>query len=152
MGLFVQLVGPLSASPAKALPEDFQAFLVASLGTTKGAMSKQPAGTVYMSMGTAVRFTEAEIRTMAANLVALQRPVLWKLPQTELPGLLLQACKAWAFLVIASCSGALIRKCAATPWNARGWCLGSYWPHACCITRGSGVLASAFSAKACNTA
>ena len=49
-------------------------------------MANQPAGAVYMSMGTAVRFAEAEIKNMAANLVALERPVLWKLPQAELPG------------------------------------------------------------------
>ena len=82
----MQLVGPLLASPAKPLPEDFQAFLDQTVVQRSGGVPHEQAGAVYFSMGTAVRFTEAEIRGMAANLIALERPVLWKLPQTELPG------------------------------------------------------------------
>ena len=84
--MFVQLVGPLLASPATPLPEDFQAFLDQTVVQRSGGVPHEQAGAVYFSMGTAVRFTEAEIRGMAANLIALERPVLWKMPQEELPG------------------------------------------------------------------
>ena len=50
-----------------------------------GKPQLQP-GAVLMAMGTAVRFTETELRSMAMSLIALDRPVIWKLPQSELPG------------------------------------------------------------------
>ncbi|KAK9826069.1 hypothetical protein WJX74_009969 [Apatococcus lobatus] len=82
----VQLVGPLLASPAKPLPQAFQTFLDETVVQRPGGVLHQQEGAVFASMGTAVRFFESEIRGMAANLVALERPVLWKLPQSELPG------------------------------------------------------------------
>ncbi|KAK9825956.1 hypothetical protein WJX74_001057 [Apatococcus lobatus] len=82
----VQLVGPLLASPAKPLPHDFQTFLDETVVQRPGGVLHQREGAVFVSMGTVIRIFESEIRGMAANLVALERPVLWKLPQSELPG------------------------------------------------------------------
>ena len=47
--------------------------------------SEKP-GAVFVSMGTAARLEEADIRGLAANLAQLNRPVLWKIGSSELPG------------------------------------------------------------------
>ena len=83
----MQLVGPLNAVPAKALPEDLHSFLGTPVRPTSPAKAGQTPGAVYVSMGTVVRLTEAEVVGMAANLAALQRPVIWKLDAAELPGM-----------------------------------------------------------------
>ena len=46
----------------------------------------QKSGAVYVAMGTVVRPPKSEIRGIAANLVALNRFVLWKISDAELPG------------------------------------------------------------------
>ena len=83
----MQLVGPLNAVPAKALPEDLYSFLATPVGSASPAKAGQTPGAVYVSMGTVVRLTEAEVIGMAANLAALERPVIWKLDAAELPGM-----------------------------------------------------------------
>ena len=77
---FLQLVGPLMVSPPKPLPEDIQAFL-----------NKATSGAVYVSMGTAVRLNKDEVKGMAANLAALNLPVIWKISNAELPGKILHS-------------------------------------------------------------
>ncbi len=57
----LQLVGPLNAVPAKALPEDLRAFLAAPAVPASSGDPHQTAGAVYVSMGTAVRLL-AEMR------------------------------------------------------------------------------------------
>ncbi len=74
----LQLVGPISADPAKALPADLSAFVEGGQAAGQGA--------VYVSMGTASRLTEAELHSLAGSLSALPNPVLWKLAPQDLPG------------------------------------------------------------------
>ena len=74
----LQLVGPISADPAKALPADLSAFV------ERGQAARQ--GAVYVSMGTASRLNEAELHSLAGSLSALPNPVLWKLAPHDLPG------------------------------------------------------------------
>ena len=81
----LQMVGPLMAYPAKPLIGELQAFLDSHVTKPSTQADQQP-GAVYVSMGTAVRLTEPEIRGKAANLAALHRPVLWKISDAELPG------------------------------------------------------------------
>ena len=72
------MVGPISADPAKALPEDLSAFVEGGQAAGRGA--------VYVSMATASRLTEAELHSLAGSLSALPNPVLWKLAAHDLPG------------------------------------------------------------------
>ena len=80
------MVGPLMASPAKPLVGELADFLDGKVPCISGTGSQQQAGAVYVSMGTAVRLLEPEVRGFAANLAALDRPVLWKISDPELPG------------------------------------------------------------------
>ena len=81
----VQMVGPLLASSGKPLAEDLLTFLtqMPAQGSDQALKNR---GAVFVSMGTAVRLTEAEARGMATNLAAIKRPVLWKISDMELPG------------------------------------------------------------------
>ena len=74
----VQLVGPVLAEPAKQLPKDLSIFLEQSSASNQG--------TVYVSMGSAARLAEPQLRSMAQGLSALSHPVLWKLARDDLPG------------------------------------------------------------------
>ncbi len=84
--MYLQLVGPLNVRPAKPLPEDLDAFLRQQNPAQSSQDPPPTPGAVFVSMGTAVRMVEAEILGIAANLAALNRPVLWKLSEAELPG------------------------------------------------------------------
>lgn len=74
----LQLVGPISADPGKALPADLSAFVERGQAVGQGA--------VYVSMGPASRLTEAELHSLAGSLSGLPNPVLWKLAPHDLPG------------------------------------------------------------------
>ena len=74
------MVGPILLEEAKPLPADLNVFLDKAMSTGRGA--------VYVSMGTLVRLSADEARSMAAALSALQSFVLWKLDPAHLPGLL----------------------------------------------------------------
>ncbi len=80
------MVGPIMAELGKPLVGELADFLDGKVTSKTGASPPQQAGAVYVSMGTAVRLLEPEIRGFAANLAALTRPVLWKLSDAELPG------------------------------------------------------------------
>ena len=80
------MVGPLMAAPGKPLSAELQALLSPKgHGKLPDGMLLEE-GAVYVSMGTAVRFEEDEIVSMAANLAALKHPVLWKISPDDLPG------------------------------------------------------------------
>ena len=77
------------ASPAKPLVGELAAFLDSTGPASAGLDSpdsRQQAGAVYVSMGTAMRLLEPEIRGLAANLAAISSSVLWKISDAELPG------------------------------------------------------------------
>ena len=86
--LLVQMVGALNTAPGRPLPAGFQQFLDGELlpKSRESTNGSQVAGAVYVSMGTAVQMEAAEVMGMAANLAALDRPVLWKISKSELPG------------------------------------------------------------------
>lgn len=72
----MQLVGPLLARPAQPLPAELQAIMQGS----------GPRGAVYVSFGSTFVLTEeAEVRTLVAAFVALNRSVLWRISEGELP-------------------------------------------------------------------
>ena len=73
----MQMVGAIMAEPAKPLPGDLEAFL--------GQGMAQGHGGVYVSMGTAARLTEQEMRSLSQALSALPNPVLWKVSAVQLP-------------------------------------------------------------------
>ena len=80
------MVGPLNVAPGQALPDDLQSFLDQQFPMAPPQVESRKPGAVFVSMGTVVLLTEAEILGMAANLAALNRPVLWKIGAAELPG------------------------------------------------------------------
>lgn len=43
-------------------------------------------GAIYVSMGSAARFSKQELHSIAGCLAALPSPVLWKLAPVEMPG------------------------------------------------------------------
>lgn len=65
------------AEPSKPLPADLEAFL--GQGMARGH------GGVYVSMGTAARLTQQEMRSLSQALSALPNPVLWKVSAVQLP-------------------------------------------------------------------
>ena len=67
------------ADKPKALPKELKAFLDQGL--------KGP-GAVYVSMGTLARMNAVQLQSMAGALSALTNPVLWKLNEAHLPGVL----------------------------------------------------------------
>ncbi len=84
----LQMIGSMTHAAGKPLQQDLQAFLAGNGGSSRKATwsSRERPGAVYVSMGTVVRLMEAEIKGMAVNLAALNRPVLWKISDSELPG------------------------------------------------------------------
>ena len=66
------------ADDAKPLPLELSAFLQSGMSQGHGA--------ILVSMGTLVRMTDEEVRSMAAGLSALPNPVLWKLDSSYLEG------------------------------------------------------------------
>ncbi len=74
----VQVVGPILAQDAKALPADLDKFLNQGISGP---------GAVYISMGTLARLNGEELQAMAEALSALPNPVLWKLDNAHLPGM-----------------------------------------------------------------
>lgn len=82
----VQMVGALNTAPGKPLPANLQQFLDQKVPSSHPSGTFEEAGAVYVSMGTAVHLLEPEIHALAANLAALNRPVLWKISNFELPG------------------------------------------------------------------
>ena len=73
----LQLVGPMNADPTQPLPADLHTFVEQGMRAGHGAL--------YVSMGTIVQLTEAELRSVAASLSALPNPVIWKLASHDLP-------------------------------------------------------------------
>jgi glucuronosyltransferase len=72
----VQLVGPLLAKPPQALPPALQA-LMGGAG---------PRGAVFVSFGSVFTLTDAvEAATLASALASLNRTVLWRITDAELP-------------------------------------------------------------------
>lgn len=80
------MVGALNAAPGRPLPPDLQQFLDQNVPSQRMTGSSEVAGAVYVSVGTAVLLEEAEVLGLAANLASLERPVLWKISDAELPG------------------------------------------------------------------
>ena len=80
----LQMVQSMTVAPGTPLSQELQGFLAGD-GTTG---SEGLEGAVYVAMGTTARLLEPEVRGMAANLAALNRPVLWKISNAELPGML----------------------------------------------------------------
>ena len=72
----LQMVGPLLTRDAEPLPADLDRFL----------SQQQGIGAVYVSMGTLLRQTEAELLSMARAFSELANPVLWKLNAKHMPG------------------------------------------------------------------
>lgn len=75
----MQMVGPLLAEPAQALPTELSSFL------EQGIM--QGLGSVYVSMGSAARLPATELLSMAQGLSAMPNPVLWKLSPADMTGI-----------------------------------------------------------------
>ena len=74
----MQVVGPVLARPAKTLDTELSAFLDSGM--------RQGLKAVYVSMGTLGALFTTELLSMAKGLSALPNPVLWKLPDADLPG------------------------------------------------------------------
>ena len=81
-----QMVGALNTAPGKPLPADLQQFLDQMLPSGRSSGRSEVAGAVYVSVGTIVLLEEPEVLGLAANLASLDRPVLWKISNAELPG------------------------------------------------------------------
>ena len=81
-----QMVGALNTAPGKPLPADLQRFLDQKLPSRHPTGRSEVTGAIYVSVGTVVLLEEAEVLGLAANLAALDCPVLWKLSNAELPG------------------------------------------------------------------
>ena len=86
------------ADPPKPLPSELDAFLrgrgsasteqstAAGQGSAEGQGTLQTGqGAIYVSMGTVVRLTAAELQSLASSFSKLPNPILWKLPPTDLP-------------------------------------------------------------------
>ena len=71
-----QMVGPLLNKDAEPLPADLDRFL----------RQQEDIGAVYVSLGTLLRQTEAELLSMARAFSELPNPVLWKLNAKHMPG------------------------------------------------------------------
>ena len=103
----MQPVGPLNAVLAKPLAEDLRKFLDTPVKLAPPAKAAQPAGAVYVALGTVVRLSVMEVTSLAANLVALNRPVIWSLDPEDLSGGLLEP-PHLALLASAAMQGAFL--------------------------------------------
>lgn len=70
------MVGPLLNRDAEPLPADLDRFL----------RQQEDIDAVYVSLGTLLRQTEAELLSMARAFSELPNPVLWKLNAKHMPG------------------------------------------------------------------